>query len=597
MKSLKIALVGNPNCGKTTLFNAYTGLDVKVANWPGVTVDMTCGTAKVNGITYTICDLPGTYSLHTYSKEEEITKKHLLSGDTDVIINVLDASNLERNLFLSLELAELGKPVVLALNMIDIAKKQGIVIDVKKLGRILGVTVVEISAKKKTGIYELIKATENAKCPVPSAVASEKERYSLIENILKTVLVCPDKKQNLSQRADRILTHRLFGMPIFFGIMGLVFFLTFIVGDYIKILFENWLESFIFGVEKFLFHHNIHRMLISLITDGVIAGVGGILTFLPNIFILFLSLAILEDSGYMSRVCYIMDNVMSKLGLSGRAFIPMILGFGCTVPAVLSARTLKSRKEQVKTVLAIPFMSCSAKLPVYVMLSKLFFGKYAALCAYSMYVIGFFAAIVFLFISSIKEERESGLLIELPDYRLPGVRTVFIYVWDKIKDYLLKAGTTIFLASVILWLVLHLGKNGITDNVAESFGAKLGKAFVPVMKTAGLGQWQTIVSLIMGIAAKEAVVSGFSVLFGVTNISSISGMDELYYKLSQAGFDGLSAYSMMLFCLLYTPCIASIITVRREIKSAKITYIAILVQLIVAWTISTAFYQVGRMIF
>ena len=596
LKDIKIAFVGNPNCGKTTLFNSYTGANLKTANWPGVTVDVMSGKAKLNGRTFVLTDLPGTYALSSFSEDEKVTADYLFSRD-DVIINVVDASNLERNLCLTLQLLIHGKTMVLALNMMDIVKKRGMEIDISRLEELLGIRVIPVSAKKRTGLSELLKATESAKKPQPEIPITKntEEIYRLIEKIIKEVAIS-GKKAEFTSKIDKILTHNFWGLPVFFIIMAVVFFLTFTLGDYLKLFFENWLESFIKGTTDLLVSKSIHTMLISLITEGIIPGVGGVLTFLPNITILFLALAFLEDSGYMSRVSYIMDKIMSKAGLSGKAFIPMILGFGCSVPAILATRTLENRKDRIKTIFAVPYMSCSAKLPVYVMLSKLFFEKYEILVAYSMYVIGFLVAILMLLVISKKEKKESNLLIEFPEYRMPDTRTVAIYVWEKVKEYLTKAGTTIFLASVVLWLLLHIGKGGLTNNVAESIGAKMGEILVPIMKPTGLGYWQIIVSLIWGIAAKEAVVSGISVLYGISNISSPVGMGSLLKTLTQSGFGALNAYSMMLFCLLYTPCIASIITASKEIKSRIITLIALAVQLVIAWSVSLIFYQLGRMI-
>ncbi|MBQ7986729.1 MAG: ferrous iron transport protein B [Clostridia bacterium] len=596
LKDIKIAFVGNPNCGKTTLFNSYTGANLKTANWPGVTVDVMSGKAKLNGRTFVLTDLPGTYALSSFSEDEKVTADYLFSRD-DVIINVVDASNLERNLCLTLQLLIHGKTMVLALNMMDIVKKRGMEIDISRLEELLGIRVIPVSAKKRTGLSELLKATESAKKPQPEIPITKntEEIYRLIEKIIKEVAIS-GKKAEFTSKIDKILTHNFWGLPVFFIIMAVVFFLTFTLGDYLKLFFENWLESFIKGTTDLLVSKSIHTMLISLITEGIIPGVGGVLTFLPNITILFLALAFLEDSGYMSSVSYIMDKIMSKAGLSGKAFIPMILGFGCSVPAILATRTLENRKDRIKTIFAVPYMSCSAKLPVYVMLSKLFFEKYEILVAYSMYVIGFLVAILMLLVISKKEKKESNLLIEFPEYRMPDTRTVAIYVWEKVKEYLTKAGTTIFLASVVLWLLLHIGKGGLTNNVAESIGAKMGEILVPIMKPTGLGYWQIIVSLIWGIAAKEAVVSGISVLYGISNISSPVGMGSLLKTLTQSGFGALNAYSMMLFCLLYTPCIASIITASKEIKSRIITLIALAVQLVIAWSVSLIFYQIGRMI-
>jgi len=597
LKDIKVAFVGNPNCGKTTLFNSYTGANLKTANWPGVTVEAMCGKAKLDKKTFALTDLPGTYSLSSYSEDEKVTEDYLIRNN-DVIINVVDASNLERNLYLTIKLISLQKPMVLAMNMMDIVKRRGISIDISRLEKLLGIKVIPVSAKKRTGLSELLKATEFAEKPHPEILIKKNSEdiYCIIEKIMEDVYV-PGKSYDVTRYFDSVLTHNIWGLPIFFLIMAVVFFLTFTIGDYIKLFFENWLESFEYATTEFLLLKDIHPMLVSLVVDGIISGVGGVITFLPNIFILFLALAFLEDSGYMSRVSYVMDNIMNRTGLSGKAFIPMILGFGCSVPAILATRTLENRKDRIKTIFAIPFMSCSAKLPVYVMLSKLFFGKYAMLLAYSMYVVGFVIAILVLLLLSKNTKNKSSLLIEFPEYKMPSIRTVTIYVWEKVKEYLTKAGTTIFLASVLLWFILHMGKNGFTNNVAESVGAGMGEILVPVMNPIGLGYWQIIVSLMFGIAAKEAVISGISVLYGISNISSQMGMGSLLITFAENDFSGINAYSMMLFCLLYTPCIASVVTASKEIKSRKIICIALASQLVIAWSISFIFYQSGRLIF
>ena len=339
--------------------------------------------------------------------------------------------------------------------------------------------------------------------------------------------------------------------------------------------------------------------MISLVVDGIIAGVGGILTFLPNIFILFLALAFLEDSGYMARVAYVMDNIMSKMGLSGKAFLPMVLGFGCTVPAIMATRALEKEKDRKKTILVIPFMSCSARLPIYVLLAGCFFGKYAMLAAFSMYVIGLFMAIlVSLIIGKIeKAQAENNLLIELPEYKTPNMRTIGVYVWEKVKDYLTKAGTTIFVASIVLWFLLNFNFHGLTTDVAQSFGAIIGRFLVPVLAPAGLGMWQIGVALISGISAKEVVVSSFSVLFGIGNINSAVGMAEMTQVLEQSGFGALNAYCLMLFCLLYVPCAATIGKIRKETISWKWMFGMIGFQLILAWGVALVVYQIGRLVF
>ncbi len=426
------------------------------------------------------------------------------------------------------------------------------------------------------------------------------QKYDYIEEIIEETLVNKDAKAQATDKIDHYLTHPILGVPIFLGIMAMVFFLTFTIGDFLKGYFEVGLEIFSKGALNILEKFGIAEWLTSLIVDGIIAGVGGILTFLPNIFILFLALAFLEDSGYMARVAYIMDRIMSKLGLSGKAFLPMVLGFGCTVPAVMATRALEKEKDRKKTILVTPFMSCSARLPIYVLFADMFFEKYAIVVAYSLYLIGVLIAILIaMIVNKLEKQKEpqNTLLIELPEYKSPNARTIAIYVWEKVKDYLTKAGTTIFIASIVLWFLLNYNIHGMTEDVAMSFGAGIGRFLEPILRPAGLGMWQIGVALISGISAKEVVVSSFSVLFGVGNINSAAGMTELTQALAGYGFGALNAYALMIFCLLYTPCVATIATIKKETNSWKWTIGMIGFQLIFAWAVATLVYQIGRVIF
>ena len=657
MKEINVAFAGNPNCGKTTLFNAYTGARLKVANWPGVTVEKKEGRMKFNSASYKLVDLPGTYSLTSYTMEERLTRDYLINGGADVIIDVADASSLERNLYLTLQLIELGKPVVLALNMMDIVRERGMKIDLHRLAEMLGIAVVPVCARQRSGLEELMSAAADfrlhrGKClpvysdgienkleivisilrkkypdlrnlrwyalrllehdeellqryPVDlSGIADDSleselinERYDFIGKVIAEVLVNKEEKSAATDRIDAVLTHRFFGLPIFLLIMAAVFFLTFTVGDLLKGYFDLGIEGIGRGADMLLRRVGAGAMMRSLVTDGIIAGVGGVLTFLPNIFMLFLALAFLEDSGYMSRVSYIMDRIMGRLGLSGRAFIPMLLGFGCSVPAVMASRALEDINDRKKTMLVTPFMSCSARLPVYVLLSRMFFGKYAFFAAYSMYLIGAVtAAAALLVMSRTKRLKSSDLLIELPEYKTPNLRTIVIYVWEKISDYIEKAGTTIFAASVILWVLLNFNAHGMTDEMGGSFAAQIGHLLAPCLAPAGLGYWQIAVALLSGIAAKEVVVSSMGVLFGVANVAAPEGMAALSGALGAIGFGAANAYSMMLFCLLYVPCMATIATLKREACSAKFALGAALLQLGTAWVVSTVFYRIAMLI-
>jgi len=679
-KELQVGFVGNPNCGKTTLFNAYTGANLKVANWPGVTVEKKEGAMKYHDHRFQLVDLPGIYSLTSYTMEEKLTREYILNSNVDVIINIVDASSLERNLYLTLQLIELGKPVILALNMMDIVEERGMEIDLHRLPEMLGIPVIPVSARKKTGLDILMHTvahhknkcidhnlehhhgigmksdhkhehhseltvvyTDEIEDKIDEAIARLNakygdisnarwyaikllemdltvqtqypidltdfversyeediinQKYDFIEEIIEEVLVNKTTKVASTDKIDKILTNRFVGIPIFLAIMALVFFLTFTIGDLVKGIFQIGLEAFSKGALILLTNIGAGEVITSLVVDGIIAGVGGILTFLPNIFILFLALAYLEDSGYMARVAFVMDGLMGKLGLSGRAFIPMLLGFGCTVPAIMASRALENMKDRRRTILVTPFMSCSARLPIYVLFSQMFFGNKAMLVAYSMYLIGIVVAVVIAFIMNKtggKNEGNNTLLIELPEYKTPNTRTILIYVWEKVKDYLTKAGTTIFVASIVIWFILNFGTSGMVTDMSQSFGAQLGKAISPVLSPAGLGLWQVVVALIAGIAAKEIVVSSFSVLFRIGNITTAAGMAGLVSVLSEYGFGALNAYSLMVFCLLYTPCAATIGVIYRELRSAKWTVFAVLFQLSVAWLVSTLVFQIGSL--
>lgn len=660
-KEVHVAFVGNPNCGKTTLFNALTGAKLKVANWPGVTVEKVEGESDYEGFHLTLVDTPGIYSLTSYTIEEKVTRQCVMDDDIEVIVNIVDASSLERNLYLTLQLLELGKPVVLALNMMDIVEERGMEIDLHRLPEMLGgIPVVPVSAARRTGLDILLHAVvhhyeegpkgdvvqygkeieekleklevmmksdypthsavrwhaiklleddeevrEDHPVSVPDVVdrSYEKEiiqaKYAYIEGIIEEVMFYRKKRKGSTDKADSLLTHPIFGVPMFLLIMGFVFFLTFTVGDLLKGYFEVALDHISAGAAGLLSFFGVSGWLESLVVDGIIAGVGGILTFIPNIFILFLALAILEDSGYMARVAYVMDGIMGKVGLSGKAFLPMILGFGCTVPAIMATRALETEHDRRKTMIVTPFMSCSARLPIYVLFSEMFFPDYPGAAAFSMYVIGMVMAIL---VAKVINQTEKGtqnnsLLIELPEYKRPNPRTIRIYVWNKLKDYLSKAGTTIFLASIIIWFILNFGINGMVESPVDSFGAAIGRFLVPVLVPAGLGMWQIVVALISGISAKEVVVSSFAVLFGVSNANSQAGMQTIVHNIQSLNpdFGPLNAFSLMLFCLLYVPCIATVATIKKESGSWKFTAGMMAFQLIFAWVVSTAVYQIGSL--
>lgn len=674
---MTIGFIGNPNCGKTTLFNAYTGANLKVANWPGVTVEKVEGQIEFQGQSIHLVDLPGTYSLTSYTMEETVSRSFILSDEVDVIINVVDASALERSLYLTLQLLELGKPVVMALNMMDIVEKRGMEIDLHRFPEMLGIPVVPVSARKRRGldalmhaaihhkdqttpdrlIHEHSEVTHHAhdhhsefamvysdeiedkidqiipelerrypnlpnyrwhaikllesdkeiceKYPVnlPEALDRSYEsdvinqKYDFIGEIISEVLLHKQRQDVLTEKADAILTSKIWGIPVFLGIMALTFLLTFTLGDWLKGWLElliDWLSG---AVTNGLAAVNASAMITSLVVDGIIAGVGTIVTFLPNILILFLCLALLEDSGYMARVAYVMEGIMTHLGLSGKAFIPMLLGFGCTVPAIMASRALENERDRYKVMLVTPFMSCNARLTIYILFAEMFFGDNAMVVAYSMYLIGIVVAIVVSAIIHLLDRKKSVnyLMIELPEYKLPDSRTVAIYVWEKVKDYLDKAGTTIFIATIIIWVLLNFGAGGYVTDMSESFGAVIGHWIAPFFAPVGLGFWQIAVALIAGISAKEVVVSSCAVLFGIVNASSPEGMVEFSAALGSIGFGSLNALCLMVFCLLYIPCTATLATIRRE-SSTRYMLVTAAFQLAVAWVVTLLVYQIGRLV-
>lgn len=421
------------------------------------------------------------------------------------------------------------------------------------------------------------------------------EKYAFIDEIVEEVLLHRQRQDQLTEKLDGALTHRVWGIPIFLGIMALVFFLTFTVGDWIKGYFEHTIDALSLLAGRGMDAIGVAPIVQSLVVDGVIGGVGTIVTFLPNIFILFLALAFLEDSGYMARVAYVMEGVMSRLGLSGKAFIPMLLGFGCTVPALMASRALESQRDRYKVMLVTPFMSCNARLTIYILFSEMFFGQYAMLAAYSMYLIGIVVAmLVSVGLHLLDRKREVNyLLIELPEYKMPDARTVAIYVWDKVKDYLGKAGSTIFLATLLIWLLLNFGPQGYAADMSGGFGAIIGRWLVPFFAPIGLGFWQIAVALIAGISAKEVVVSSCAVLFGIVNANSPAGMAEFAQVLSGIGFGPLNAFCLMVFCLLYVPCAATLATIRKESGSWGWTAFVAAFQVAVAWIVTFLAYRIG----
>lgn len=659
-KSLTVGLLGNPNCGKTTLFNALTGSHVKVANWPGVTVERMEGEFSHQNVQIKLVDLPGVYSLDSGSMEEKVSADWLASGEADVVINVVNATALERNLYLTVQLLEHNIPVVVALNLMDVAARQGINIDTRILSEGLGdADVVPVSARKRTGLEMLLDrvveaGTESSgrenlmmmrKNPTLFDNQNKERKRSLYDERKKdTENITHDKFQNIYQftetlasravtgaathhrstdRADRILAHPIWGIPVFCLMMAVVFTLTFTMGDWLKGYLELALDWLMDTGRQLFEQWNISPWVSSLVFDGIVSGVGGILTFLPNLFILYVSLAFWEDSGYMARAAYVMNETMGMLGMTGKAFLPLILGFGCTVPAAAGTGALENQQEKRKVLSLLPFMSCSAKMPIYILFAGAFFGKYAVFVTYVLCVVGAVLGLVLCWAvnrkrgagksssnwlgnsvmkekgantnEKVKSERAPVLLIELPDYRMPDARTVSMYVWEKVKDYLDRAGTVIFVASMVLWFMLGYGPGRVAETVEESFAALLGRLLVPIFEPAGFGLWQLAVALICGLSAKEVVVSAAMVLFRIEEMGSLAGSVAFQTALMSAGLTPAGALAFLVFCLLYSPCMAAVAAIRKESGSAVWTAGLVVKQTVLAWVAAVAVYWVAGM--
>jgi ferrous iron transport protein B len=587
---MNVALLGNPNVGKTTLYNALTGSNQYVGNWPGVTVDKKEGFLD-NDVK--IIDLPGIYAMDTFSNEEKVSKEFLENGDVDLILNIVDASNLARNLYLTTQLKQFNKPIILALNMIDICEAKGIEIDYKNLSEELNVEVIPIAAGKNKGLDKIIKRIKNGDFNLPNDsdkynFSNEKEAYDFIEVVLsKSIIKHAIKKESTTEKLDKWVLHPFFAYPIFILLMALMFEFTFSwIGQPISDLLDSFLnDTFIPGIDNMLI--NTSPWFRSLIVHGIISGVGGILVLLPIILVLFVCITILEDSGYMARVAFMMDKLMRKMGLSGKAFIPMIIGFGCTVPAIMTARTLESEKDRKLTALLVPFMSCNARLPVYTVFAAVFFETHRGLVVSSLYLLGVIVAFLLgiLFKNTYFKKDEEPFIIEIPEYKMPKLSSIYKQTKDKAMNFIKKAATIIFAMSVVVWFLSNFNLNGMVSEVNESLLASIGGILAPVFSPLGFGNWQSAVSLLSGLLAKESVLASMQVIY--------SG--DLSVILPEH-FTSLSAYAFLVFVLLYTPCISVIGTMNKE-YGTKLTVFSIFFQLTVAWIVSFLIFNIGSLIY
>ncbi|NLG92869.1 MAG: ferrous iron transport protein B [Clostridiales bacterium] len=598
-----VALVGNPNCGKTTLFNALTGSTATVGNWPGVTVEKKSGTVRYRNETLEIVDLPGIYSLVPYSPEEAIAG-NFLKKKPDLIINIVDASNLERNLYLTTQLMELHIPMVIALNMMDVVKRRGDFIDCALLSKLLKIETIPVAASKGEGLSELLRAASGAvkkpavyptiKKPVGShdvETALADARYQFIGELTqKAVKKHSASQKSISEKIDAVATNRYLAIPVFLLLILAVFYITFgPVGSFLVRCVDAFLTGWLSPLtNSALTAIGASAGVRSLILDGILAGLGAVLKFLPQILLLFLLLSLLEDSGYMARAAFIMDAPMRKIGLSGRAFVPLLMGFGCTVPAVMGTRILENEKDRRLTILILPFMSCSAKMPVYSLFISSFFAGHRPIAMLLIYfsgmVMGLLSAL--LFKNSILKGEPAPFVMELPDYRFPTAQTVWLQVERRIRDFLQKAGTTIFIATVVIWLLQRFTVDlRMTSDSSCSILAEVGRRIAPLFALCGFGDWKSAVSLLAGLISKESVISTMSVLY--------PGKLEIAL---QSNFTPLSACSFLIFVLFYTPCVTALAAVRRESGSLRWMALSAAYQFAAAWYLSAMFYQCALLI-
>ncbi len=583
------ALLGNPNVGKTTLFNYLTGSNQYVGNWPGVTVEKKEGFLE-NKVK--IIDLPGIYAMDTFSSEEKISKEFLENEKVDVIINIVDATTLDRNLYLTLQLKQFKKPIILVLNMIDVAESKKMKIDYDKLAKELGVMVVPISATKEVGIDEVKRLLKSGNFFNPyidndyQYVEDEKEAYKYIEEVLsESIIQNAHNGINIGEKIDSIVLNKYLAYPLFLFILFIIFKLTFSwVGQPLSDFMESKIVGGLINILE-LMMINSSPWFKSLLLDGIVAGVGSVIVFLPIIVTLFFGISFLEDSGYMSRAAFIMDRIMRKMGLSGKAFIPMIIGFGCTVPGIMAARTLESDKDRKLTALLVPLMSCNARLPVYALFATAFFPGNETAVTFSLYLLGIGVAVMIgvFFKNTIFKKDEEPFIIELPEYKLPEFKNLMRNTWEKGKSFLKKAGTVIFSMSVLVWLLSNFNLQGMAD-METSFLAYIGGYIAPLFKLMGYGTWQSAVALLAGLMAKEVVVSTLGVVYGVNLQSAL-----LQY------FTPVSAYSYLVFILLYTPCISVIAVMRKEFGNGMMAF-SIAYQLFLAWIVSFIIYFAGSLI-
>jgi len=629
MSTLAVALTGNPNVGKSTIFNELTGARQKIGNWPGVTVDKKVGYTRHKDRAISIVDLPGTYSINARSPEEKIVIDYLMNTKLDLVVDVVDSSNLERNLFLTIQLLEQGIPLLIDLNMQDDAERRGIKVDCRKMEDALGMPVVETvgrsskSTKKLLDVFtstvmdnyepsDRVKAhiakVEEIKASSKSDDHKNEEiieaRYALIDTVMADAVTVNSVGSDMSEKMDKFLANGILALPIFLGIMYAVFNITFEwIGQPIADALDAAInEDFLDFAKESLEAAGVADWMVSLVCDGVIAGVGAVLTFVPLIFVLFFCLSFLDGTGYMARIAFIMDPIMRRCGLTGKGVMPLMMGFGCAVPAVMGARALDSEKDRMVSIMVTPFLTCGAKLPIMALFAAMFFPDNAANVVFAMYIIGVIMAIVAAKIlgSSVFKDGGSTFLLELPPYRMPDMKTVLLETWDKGKGYLVKAGTIIFAASVLLWVMSNYNFDGPCE-INESILATLGNWMSTLFVFHGFATWEAGAALLSGIMAKETVVATIGILYGADEVSTeaedaVETADTLLETGMATSFTALSAFAFMIFSQLYTPCVTALGTIKKEAGGWKWMGFSAVYMFAIAWVVSLLVYQIGSLL-
>lgn len=627
MSTLSVALTGNPNTGKSTIFNELTGIRQKIGNWPGVTVDKKTGYAKYDNRAISIVDLPGTYSINARSPEEQIVIDYLLNERPDIVVDVIDSSNIERNLFLTLQLLEHHIPILIDLNMMDEANKRGLKISTNKLSEIIGMPVVETVGRSNKSIKKLlsiftstvmhnyknselidnhIAAVEKIKQDQLDPDKCEEQiialRYNLIDTIIAQIVDTSNvASSSVTEKIDRVLANGFIALPILLLMLYGVFEITFTwigqpIADELDFLLNTWFSGV---AANTLASIGVASWLQSLIVDGIIAGVGSVLTFVPLIFTLFFCLSFLDGTGYMARVAFVMDPVMRRAGLTGKGVMPLIMGFGCGVPAIMGARALDSEKDRMISILVTPFLTCGAKLPVMALFAAVFFPNNASNIVFSMYIIGIVMAIAMAKVLNVTtfKDKQSTFLLELPPYRIPDMKTVLLETWDKGKGYLIKAGTIIFAMSVLIWFLSNYNISGPTDEMTQSFLAYLGAGVSHLFALQGFDSWQAGSAVITGVVAKEAVISTMGILYNIGDVADDTAAAANQMMTALGGsFTALSAFSFMVFTQLYSPCVTALGTIKKETGKWKWMLFAFAYTSLVAWFISLIVYQAGRLL-